>query len=66
MDLGAARPRPGYGVALWMGSDETQALHDRLTGEGTPIAAPPTDGPFGRMFTFLDLDGYAVTIHDLP
>ena len=66
VDLDTARPRPGYGVALWMGSDDAQSLHDRLAGEGVPIAAPPTDGPFGRMFTFLDPDGYAVTINDLP
>lgn len=63
-DLAQAQPRPGYGVALWMGADDTQALHDRLAGEGVTIIAPPTDGPFGRMFTFLDPDGYAITVHD--
>jgi predicted enzyme related to lactoylglutathione lyase len=29
-----------------------------------PILTPPFDGPFGRTFTFADLDGYTVTIHD--
>jgi len=30
------------------------------------ILSPPMDGPFGRMFTFIDPDGYAITIHDQP
>jgi predicted enzyme related to lactoylglutathione lyase len=63
-DLDAARPTPGVGVALWFGHDDAQALHDRLTADGVSIATPPADGPFGRMFTFIDPDGYAVTIHD--
>lgn len=64
VQLDTARPRPGYGVSLWMGADDVQALHDRLAADGVTIAAPPTDGPFGRMFTFLDPDGYAVTLHN--
>lgn len=66
VDLAQAQPRPGFGVALWMGADNTQALHDQLAGEGVTIIAPPTDGPFGRMFTFTDPDGYAITVHDQP
>jgi predicted enzyme related to lactoylglutathione lyase len=64
LDLDAVSPRPGAGVALWMAADDTQTLHDELAAAGVPIVAPPADGPFGRMFTFLDPDGYAVTIHD--
>ncbi|MET0134254.1 MAG: VOC family protein [Kibdelosporangium sp.] len=63
-DLDAASPRPGLGVSLWLHTDNAQALHDRLAEVGVPIAAAPVDGPFGRTFTFLDLDGYAITIHD--
>lgn len=64
VDLDAAAPRPGLGVALWLHADDAQALHDQLAATEVPIVAPPVDGPFGRTFTFLDPDGYAVTIHD--
>jgi len=64
VDLDAARPQPGLGVALWLHADDAQALHDHLGELGVPIPAPPVDGPFGRTFTFSDPDGYAITIHD--
>ena len=64
VDLDAARPHPGGGVALWLHADDAQALHDQLAGSGVPITVAPFDGPFGRTFTFADPDGYAVTIHD--
>jgi len=64
VDLDAASPRPGFGVALWLHADDAQALHDRLAGAGVAIVSAPSDGPFGRMFTFADPEGYAVTIHD--
>jgi predicted enzyme related to lactoylglutathione lyase len=64
VDLDAARPRPGLGVALWLHADDAQVLHDQLAEVGVPIPAPPVDGPFGRTFTFTDPDGYAVTVHD--
>ncbi len=66
VDLEQAQPRPGFGVALWMCADDAQALHDGLAGAGVPIVAAPCDGPFGRMFTFTDPDGYAITVHDQP
>ncbi len=64
VDLAAARPNPGIGVALWLHADDAQALHDELAAEGVPIAVAPWDSPFGRAFTFTDLDGYAITVHD--
>lgn len=64
VDLDAVRPHPGTGVALWLHADDAQVLHDDLAAAGVPIVAAPIDGPFGRTFTFRDLDGYAVTIHD--
>jgi len=64
VDLAAAAPRPGFGVALWLHADDAQFLHDDLAAAGVPIVAAPADGPFGRMFTFADPDGYAITIHD--
>jgi predicted enzyme related to lactoylglutathione lyase len=64
VDLDAATPRPGLGVALWLHADDAQALHDSLAAAGVPVPGAPFDGPFGRTFTFFDPDGYAVTIHD--
>jgi len=63
VDLDAAAPRPGAGVVLWLGADDAQEVHDHLADAGVTILAPPVDGPFGRMFTFADQDGYAVTVH---
>ena len=64
VDLDAATPRPGVGVALWLRADDAQRTHDDLDAAGVPIAVAPFDGPFGRTFTFIDPDGYAVTVHD--
>ncbi len=64
LDLDAVTPTPGAGVALWLRADDAQSLHDDLAAAGVPIVAAPIDGPFGRTFTFRDLDGYAITIHD--
>lgn len=64
VDLDAASPRPGLGVALWLHTDDAQTLHDQLAAAGVPILAGLVDGPFGRQFTFTDPDGYAVTVHD--
>ncbi|WP_375432569.1 VOC family protein [uncultured Friedmanniella sp.] len=58
-------PHPGTGVALWLAADGVQELHDSLAAAGVEITGAPFDGPFGRTFTFNDLDGYAITIHDL-
>ncbi|MDA8392312.1 MAG: VOC family protein [Actinomycetota bacterium] len=64
VELDAASPRPGVGVALWMHADDAQDLHDQLAAAGVAIIAAPLDGPFGRTFSFADPDGYAVTVHD--
>jgi len=66
VDLDAARPNPGVGVALWLHADDAQALHDSLAADGVQITVAPFDSPFGRAFTFIDPDGYAITIHDQP
>ena len=66
VDLDAAGGRPGLGVALWLAAADAQALHDTLVTTGTKIAVEPFDGPFGRNFTYIDPDGYAVTVHDRP
>jgi len=64
VDLDAASPRPGLGIALWLHADDAQSLHDQLSAAGVAVPVAPFDGPFGRTFTFTDPDGYAVTIHD--
>lgn len=55
--------QPGLGVVLWLAADDAQALHDSLA-EDVQILVAPFAGPFGCTFTFVDLDGYAVTVHD--
>ena len=64
VDVATIRPHPGAGVVLWLAADDAQALHDELAAAGVEITAVPFDGPFGRAFTFRDLDGYAITVHD--
>ena len=63
VDLEASE-RLGWGVALWLGCDDAQALYGSLVGAGLPIAQEPFDGPFGRTFALVDPDGYRVTVHD--
>ncbi|RYY43615.1 MAG: VOC family protein [Actinomycetales bacterium] len=63
LDVAAVSPRPGAGVALWLASDDAQAVHDDLAAHEVEILHEPVDGPFGRTFTFADPDGYAVTVH---
>ncbi len=56
--------QPGLGVALWLGAQDAQSIHDQLVAAEVPILAEPFDTPFGRTFTFRDPDGYVITVHD--
>ncbi|MEH6781351.1 MAG: VOC family protein [Rhodoglobus sp.] len=56
--------QPGLGVGIWLHAPDAQDIHDTLTANGVTIISAPTDGPFGRTFTFADLDGYQITLHD--
>jgi predicted enzyme related to lactoylglutathione lyase len=60
----ASVAQPGVGAAIWLHATDVQAIHDALAADGQTIVAAPVDGPFGRTFTFADLDGYHVTLHD--
>ena len=60
----ASVARPGIGAAIWLHATNVQAIHDALVADGHTIAAAPIDGPFGRTFTFVDPDGYQITLHD--
>lgn len=62
VDFGAGI-QPGLGVALWLQAPDSQDIHDRLLAAGVAIASAPIDGPFGRTFTFVDPDGYLITLH---
>lgn len=54
----------GRGVAIWLHAPEVQEIHDALAAAGVEITSAPIDGPFGRTFTFVDPDGYSITLHD--
>lgn len=51
----------GRGIGVWMHAPEAQAVHDALVADGVTITSKPIDGPFGRTFSFKDLDGYLIT-----
>ena len=55
--------RLGWGVALWLKSDHAEALCASLEAHGVSIVQRPFDGPFGRTFSFVDPDGYTITVH---
>jgi predicted enzyme related to lactoylglutathione lyase len=59
-----AIPRPVRAPAIWFKTADSQAVLDALVEAGVTILRAPTDGRFGRQFTFVDLDGYAITIYD--
>lgn len=63
VDLEAAQGKLGWGIALWFGCDDADALHEELKAAGIAIAFPPKDGPFGRYFAFRDPFGYTITVH---
>ena len=60
LDAGPA----GLGAALWMLADDSAALHESLVAHDVTIASAPLDGPFGLTFSFVDPDGYIVTVHN--
>lgn len=52
----------GWGVSIWLACDDADALCAALQASGTHIAQPPFAGPFGRTFSFIDPDGYLITV----
>ncbi len=56
--------QPGIGAAIWLHATGVQQIHDALVAGGHTIVNAPFDGPFGLTFTFADLDGYQITLHD--
>ena len=62
VDLNAIK-QPGEGIAMWLHAPDAQQIHDVLADDGVTIVTEPSDGPFGRTFTFADPDGYQITLH---
>lgn len=60
----ASTPQPGLGVGVWLHAANARQIHDALVADGVRIATAPVDGPFGWTFTFVDPDGYHITLHD--
>ena len=63
VELDAGTPL-GKGIGIWLHAANTQEIHDALVADGVTITSVPTDGPFGRTFTFADPDGYQITLHE--
>ena len=55
---------PHLAPAVWFKTADSQVVHDALVEDGVTILRPPSDGRFGRQFTFVDPDGYAITVYD--
>ena len=58
-----ATDRLGWGVSIWFACDDADTLHGAMSKAGVPMITPLSDSPFGRVFTFRDPDGYAITVH---
>ncbi len=55
--------RLGWGVALWLACDDADALAATLEEADVALVQRPQGGPFGRQFSFIDPDGYTLTVH---
>jgi len=53
----------GWGVAPWVKVDDADELQHSPKKARVPIVQPPSDGQLGRFFSFLDPDGYQITVH---
>lgn len=54
----------GHGVTLWIAVEDVDALYEKVTAGGAKPEGSPAEGPFGRMFTVADPDGYRLTLHN--
>jgi catechol 2,3-dioxygenase-like lactoylglutathione lyase family enzyme len=57
-------PRPIAVPVIWFKTANSQVVHDALVKADVTILRPLSSGRFGRQFTFVDPDGYAITIYD--
>lgn len=61
-----ATSTPHTGVELWWQSNNADSVYDRLVARGVEIVSPPKDEPFGRAFSFKDLNNNTLNIFQLP
>jgi predicted enzyme related to lactoylglutathione lyase len=54
----------GLGIAVWLHAPEAKTVHAAMVADDVTIVTEPVEGPFGWTFTFADLDGYSITLHD--
>ena len=54
----------GAGVGIWLHAADATGVHETMLADGIAIAVEPAQGPFGFTFTFVDPDGYLITLHD--
>ncbi len=57
-------PGPRAAPSVWFKTADSRVVHNALLEAGITILRPLSNGRFGRQFTFVDLDGYAITIYD--
>jgi predicted enzyme related to lactoylglutathione lyase len=56
-------PKLGWGVSPWFSATDIDGLREKLEAHEVPILGETQPGPFGRFFTFVDPDGYTITVH---
>ena len=54
----------GLGISVWMHATDVQTIYERFLTDGITVSGAPIDGPFGNTFTFVDPDGYRITLHE--
>ncbi len=57
----SGEPVQAASAAIWVYTDDVDALFAELTGAGAPVVAAPADQPWGeRLASVADPDGYVV------
>ena len=64
LDTGEAGSHPRLVPAIWFKTADSQVVQDALAEAGVKILRPLSKERFGQQFTFVDQDGYAITICD--
>src|SRR5713101_6920380 len=59
-------PQPGWGMTLWIDSDQGDALHPKLEAGRATTSAPPDSGTVGRKFVYGDCDRNRLTANQNP
>jgi len=59
-----ASTKLGWGITPWFKATNIRGLYDRIAASEGKILTDIQPGPFGDFFTFQDLDGYTLTVHE--